>query len=253
MSSNPALETILVPYTLCACATILVYDWMCTLDQEISYVWSGPRSMGTLLFVLNRYLPFIDTKMTRIPPEDCLTRNKIVGWLTVLGILISEVILMLRTYAIWERRRGVLTSLSILGACTLITTTVICQLELASLEYVPTDGLGCKLARASSVVIFAYLMFIISETTIVVMTVIKAYRDWMLFYAYLLGISIANILVPIFAPSIFSNWLATCVRKRTAPSATNGFPAVLPQTAPSACCTPSCALESYYSYDDREE
>ncbi|KAJ6572569.1 hypothetical protein DFH09DRAFT_1462142 [Mycena vulgaris] len=198
--------------------------------MQIQYVWNRPWSMGTLLFVLNRYLPFIDApislsaKLMRISPEDCLTRFKIVAWLTLFGIFLSEGILMVRTYALWERKRGVLASLCLLSACTGIPAMLFMQLELASLDYVPTGGVGCKLAKASNIVIFAYVMLMISETTIVVMTAIKAYRglrrsrqpwlaqlyhDGMLFYVYLLAISLANILVPILAPSMFSNWLAT--------------------------------------------
>ncbi|KAJ6546183.1 hypothetical protein DFH09DRAFT_1321107 [Mycena vulgaris] len=153
MSSHPLSEARLVPSTLCACATVLVYDWMCTLDQEvavisyfdlisidtfqISCVWSRPRTLGTLFFVFNRYLPFIDVFLclsgTRISAE-CLTRFKIVGWFTVVGIFLSEVILMLRTYALWERRRGAIISLSILSTCTVVSTAVFTHLELASLE-----------------------------------------------------------------------------------------------------------------------
>lgn len=51
---------------------------MCTFEQEVSmalhsgagevltvnqfeYVWHAPISWGTILFALNRYLPFVDT------------------------------------------------------------------------------------------------------------------------------------------------------------------------------------------------
>ncbi|KAJ6532826.1 hypothetical protein DFH09DRAFT_1181692 [Mycena vulgaris] len=149
MSSHPLSEARLVPSTLCACATVL-----------ISCVWSRPRSLGTLFFVFNRYLPFIDVflslsaKTTRISAEQCLTRFKIVGWLTVIGIFLSEVILMLRTYALWERRRGALISLSILSTCTVISTATY-----------PQKGVGCQLEMASSIVIYAYLTLMISETS----------------------------------------------------------------------------------------
>jgi len=233
MSSSAVLEARLVPSTLCACGTILVYDWICTFDQELSYVWARPWSLGTMLFVLNRYLPFIDipvalsAKFMRITPEDCLRRNELVGWLTALGLFLSEVILMIRTYALWERKCAVLVSLTILSLLTAAVTAVITHLELTSLQYVPTYGIGCTLAKAGSVIIFGYLMLMVSETTIVALTAVKAYRDlrwsrqpWIIqlyrdgiiFYVYLFGISLANILVPILAPSPFSNWLASLQR-----------------------------------------
>ncbi|KAJ7019638.1 hypothetical protein C8F04DRAFT_1147039 [Mycena alexandri] len=223
-------EARLIPSTLCACLTILVYDLLCTLDQEILYVWPRPWSMSTALFLLNRYLPFVDTflsfsaKFTRIPPETCLKRNTAVLWLSVFGIQLSEGILMLRTYAIWERKRGVLYFLCGLALCTFVLMAVFVQLETASLQYTQSDDLGCTLSHAGHVILFGYMMIMISETAIAVLTAIKAYRDlrrsrvpWilklyqdgMLFYVYLLILSTANVLVPIFAPTMFANWLGT--------------------------------------------
>jgi len=223
-------ENRLVPATLCASATILVYDLMCTLDQEVLYVWSRPWSMSTALFLLNRYLPFVDTflslsaKFTRISPEQCLMRNEAVGWLSVFGIMLSEAILMLRTYAIWERKRSVLVFLCALALSAFLPMAMFVHLETRTLQYVATDGLGCLLSKAGNILIFGYLMIMVSETAIAVLTAVKAYRDlrrsrvpWvvklyqdgMLFYIYLLIISVANVVVPLTAPAMFANWLAT--------------------------------------------
>ncbi|KAJ7603953.1 hypothetical protein DFH06DRAFT_1391716 [Mycena polygramma] len=244
-----SFEARLVPSTLWACATILVYDLLCTLDQEILYVWPRPWSMSTALFIFNRYLPFVDTflsisgqtafphsslpglkhptaKFSRISPEACLVRNKAVGWLSLFGVMLSESILILRTYAIWERKRSVLIFLCGLAFCTFLPIIVFVYLETQSLIYTPdpSDGLGCFLSHAGSILIYGYLMIMISETAIAVLTAIKAYRDlrrsrvrWieklykdgMLFYVYLLLISLANVMVPILAPTMFANWLAT--------------------------------------------
>ncbi|KAK7018547.1 glycosyltransferase family 69 protein [Favolaschia claudopus] len=231
-SLAPTFEARLVPGTLCACATILVYDLFCTLDAEITYVWPRPWSISTVLFVLNRYLPFVDTflslssKFTRLTPEECLARNKAVAWLSFLGIFFSEGILMLRTYAIWERKKSVAIFLSGLAVVVFVPSLVFVYIETTTLHYVSSgpDVLGCTLGHAGTIAIFAYMLFMISETTIAVLTAVKAYRDlrrsrvpWvvklykdgLVFYLYLLAISIANVLVPILAPSSFSNWLAT--------------------------------------------
>ncbi|KAJ7283596.1 hypothetical protein C8J57DRAFT_1292990 [Mycena rebaudengoi] len=225
---------------------IQVFDWLCTLDQEVRvvtwtilamnsllqilYVWPRPWSISTILFVLNRYLPFVDTflslsaRFTQMSPTQCLLLNQAVGWFSVIGIILSEVILMLRTYALWERKRAVLVSLCALAACTLVPTIPIVYLETASLEYGPIDGVGCRITHASTIQIYAYLLIMVSETTIAVLTAIRAYRDlrysrvpWIiklyqdgiLFYVYLLLVSIANLLVPMVAPRMFANWLAT--------------------------------------------
>ncbi|KAJ7208071.1 hypothetical protein GGX14DRAFT_455414 [Mycena pura] len=234
-SLNADIASRLVPSTLCSCATILVYDLVCTLDQEMLYVWPRPWSTSTALFVFNRYLPFIDTflslsaKFSNISPEQCLIRNKAVGWLSVFGILLSEGILMLRTYAIWERKRSVLLFLCSLALVSVTPKNSSCTYQTTAghfytYGYGRPDGLGCMLYNASSILIYGYLLVMLSETAIAILTAVKAYRDlrrsrvpWilklyqdgMLFYAYLLTISIANVLVPLIAPRMFANWLAT--------------------------------------------
>ncbi|RDB24276.1 hypothetical protein Hypma_008553 [Hypsizygus marmoreus] len=226
------LDLQLVRGTLIASGTVLVYDLLCTVDQEITYVWSNVLSIPSLLFLLNRYLPFVDTflslylKFSRNTPEECLARYTVVTWLIVIGTFLSEIILMLRTYAIWECRRPVLVILCALALIVSISVIVITSLEVKSLKYIPTppETLGCRIGHASSIIIVAYVTLVVSETTLAVLTGIQAYRHlrfsqsrWVtrlykngvVFYGYLLCISIANIVVPITAPSIFANWLAT--------------------------------------------
>ncbi|KAJ6590404.1 hypothetical protein DFH09DRAFT_1139297 [Mycena vulgaris] len=211
-----------VPITHIAFLTILVYDWMCTLDQEVSYVWNSSWTTGKLLFIINRYLPFVVVSVsvagqhTLIRPAECLTRYKLVSWLTLFGVHLSEVILMLRTYAIWERRRGVLVFLIILFLSTAIPAAVFWKSGLNFTEFEEFSfSEGCSILDASRITIWAYLMVVISETAIAILTAIRAYRDlcwsrqpWivqlyqdgMLFYVYLLAISLANILIPILTP-----------------------------------------------------
>ncbi|KAF7312984.1 hypothetical protein MKEN_00983100 [Mycena kentingensis (nom. inval.)] len=225
----------LVPSTLVACCTILAYDWLLTLDREISSIWSHPRTVGTVVFLINRYLPFLDviistlTRFQRLSPEECLARNKFVGWMSLLGICFSEGILMLRTYAIWGRSRAVAIILCTVWACTVIPGLILTQMELASLVYIQAPGTGCLLSNASTIIIFAYILLMFSETTIVALTALRAYRDlrdqsvhrgWIIqlykdglfFYFYLLTISIANVLVPILGPDYMANWLASLQR-----------------------------------------
>ncbi|CAA7269379.1 unnamed protein product [Cyclocybe aegerita] len=225
------LDTALVQCTLVACMTLLIYDYICTLDQEVAYVWKNFQwSVGVVLFLLNRYLPFIDTfvslrlKLSYVTPETCDTQFKVVSWFIVTGIIISETILLLRTYALWERKRWVVILLAVTATAAFIPAIVITQLEILSLRYVQNDFPGCRVSQASPIVIVAYILLMVLETTMAVLTGIKAfrhlrhsnspwvvqlYRDGLMFYVYLTCISIANVLVPILAPRTFSNWLAT--------------------------------------------
>ncbi|KAH0580360.1 hypothetical protein H2248_001861 [Termitomyces sp. 'cryptogamus'] len=224
------LEQNLVRNTLVASGTVLVYDFLCTFDQEVAYAWSNPRTISSFLFFINRYLPFVDTfmalrlKFSQNTPEECLEQYTVVTWFIVLGTIFSEAILFLRTYAIWERKRVILVSLVLLAIIVLPVSLTVAYLEIQSLVYVPSWEGGCLLLKARPLINVAYIMLVICETTMAVLTVIRAYhlfrepqttwiiqlhKDGLIFYAFLLPLSLANIIVPVTAPSMFANWLAT--------------------------------------------
>ncbi|KAK0489763.1 hypothetical protein EDD18DRAFT_1141075 [Armillaria luteobubalina] len=84
------------------------------LSTEINYVWLlRPVHPLLLLFVLNRYLPLVDAAISihlflhEPSVSRCHLLFNLTGPLAVLGIFTSQAILMIRTYAIWDRHRAV--------------------------------------------------------------------------------------------------------------------------------------------------
>ncbi len=94
--------------------TVLVYDLLLLLPTEIDYVWlPRPLHSHLPLFVLNRYLPLINaavaTSLLHNPNAgQCRLLYTITGALGIAGIFASQTILMIRTYAIWNRHKRVL-------------------------------------------------------------------------------------------------------------------------------------------------
>jgi len=233
---NLLAEYKIIPYSITAIAALLVYDLICTVDQEVEYVWTAPCSIGTIMFVLNRYLPLIDTFIslhlltTQNTPENCVQGFKVVTWFILLGQALAEIILMLRTYALWERKRAMLITLWVLSAFTFIPAIIVTSFELDSLQYGPPTihgQAGCFLRRASKVIFIAYVLLIMCESIIVTLTMIKAvshlrrshspwivkmYKDGFLFYIYVLTISVVNVVIPVAAPPAYANWFATPLR-----------------------------------------
>ncbi|PPQ92153.1 LOW QUALITY PROTEIN: hypothetical protein CVT25_008778 [Psilocybe cyanescens] len=201
-------------------------------NPKVSFVWFPKWSLGTILFILNRYLPFIDT---------FLSLHRFIAS----GVLISEVILIIRTYAIWSRERYILITLCISSSVnsgllaqwtiTFIPALVVTELEVRSLKFV--DGIldipnkfgGCELGHAGTIIIFSYILIAFSETSELANLAMKQAlgiqeeigldkctemgSTFMFTFCYPdildLTISIANVLVPILAPPEFDNWLAT--------------------------------------------
>uniref|UniRef100_A0A8H7XNM7 Uncharacterized protein n=1 Tax=Psilocybe cubensis TaxID=181762 RepID=A0A8H7XNM7_PSICU len=130
-------------------------------------------------------------------------------------------ILTLRTIAIWERNTRVSVILAVVGACTSTTCIVTAKLYLNSLKFGegnPDHFFGCVLKTSNRMIIVTFIAVLISETTIVLLTGIRAvshlrqsnspwvhqlYKRGFLFYIYLLILTMINLLYPIFAsPSL---------------------------------------------------
>ncbi|KDR66175.1 hypothetical protein GALMADRAFT_1204627 [Galerina marginata CBS 339.88] len=110
-------------------------------------------------------------------PQGCMRQYSAITWLNMLGITVSQTILTLRTIAIWERNRWVLAILGIVYVSTLSTSILTSKLFLSSLEFVPAVPeyfYGCVLVRTNLLIIVNWASVFISETTIVILTMIRA-------------------------------------------------------------------------------
>jgi len=194
-------------------------------------VWKRRWGLGTVLFVFNRYSPFVESIISLSirfffpSPQACEKLTAVLTWFIVLGLLTSEFILMLRTYAIWDRNRIALRILLATGILVSVVGIVSTEMELRSIKWThpPNGGTGCHLSEASTIIFLAYISLLVCETTIAVMTFIKAlshlrrshsdfvvvlYRDGLLFYLYCIGISLLNIVLTVSSLRLV-NWLAT--------------------------------------------
>ncbi|SJL06808.1 uncharacterized protein ARMOST_10150 [Armillaria ostoyae] len=229
-------------YSVIASVTVLVYDLLLLLSTEINYVWlPRPVHRLLLLFALNRYLPLIDAAIAiswllyKPSAAQCRQLSFIRGPLAALGIFISQVILMIRTYAIWDRHRVVFWCFIGIGIfsfvpgvvglgiklktsqCGLLVIRDSRELIIISFAVVgPFDNPGC-LSHSPKVANLLYIPVLVSETIIASLTLVKGvqhlrrsshpfltelYISGMLFYACLLLITLVNILVPMWAPGV---------------------------------------------------
>ncbi|KAF8154128.1 hypothetical protein B0H34DRAFT_78510 [Crassisporium funariophilum] len=215
-----------------ASVTVLIYDCVCTLRAEISYVWPCPRSIGVLLFYLNRYLPFIEMlffaclKFVPSSRESCYHLNTAASWLGTVGMLTSQLIIILRTYALWGRKRSimfVLISLTLIVFGSIITVMAIQAASLSRRKIKPSrlsspHKASCLMMSQQSsgpnkLVVF-YLFICFCETIVVVLTIIKAnqhlrqstsswvlqlYRNGIIYCICMLVLSLFNCLMAVLA------------------------------------------------------
>ncbi|KAF8966824.1 hypothetical protein BDZ97DRAFT_1806687 [Flammula alnicola] len=204
-------EYIVASNFLTATASVLVWELIITLDDEINYIWQQPWTLGTILFAVNRYLPFVDTfmalylQMTVTTQEMCRSYYTAITWIVAIGLMVSELIILLRTWALWQRKRIIFFILGGMSTLTFGPGIAVTSLEIKSLRFgdTPLGGRGCKLEEASKTILVAYALIALSETVVVTLTVIRGmdhlrsssrsswvtrvYGYGLLFYIYLLS------------------------------------------------------------------
>ncbi|KAF7419652.1 hypothetical protein PC9H_002244 [Pleurotus ostreatus] len=211
-------------YLVLSSAVILVYDYIITFDLEVSLIWfchSG-WSWTSALFMLNRYLPFVDTVnglwhdfVPDITHDACRLSFQATGWLYVVGISITEIILTIRTWAIWYRDPKLAVVLLVFIAVVWGPTFAVMIAFTKSFEFGPAPFpgfVGCNLVAANQILLVSWVLLIVYEAGILILMTYRGYvgwrsgggntalftaiyRDGLLYYLYLFVLSLVNIIV----------------------------------------------------------
>jgi len=96
-----------------ASATLIYYDWLLTSNDELDWLWRrGKGIYARVLFVLARYPALASAIIILIPLRISLRNTTI--YLNFITILCSELVLAMRTWAIWQSNPRILAFLIIL-------------------------------------------------------------------------------------------------------------------------------------------
>ncbi|KAI0797395.1 hypothetical protein BC629DRAFT_268168 [Irpex lacteus] len=221
----------IVGYTVIAFAALLVYDVLICLSDEIALVWSRASRPRSWIYIINRYFPFIDMGLyvrisralvTEKPTGLDLRHFKVATWIGFVGVLISEGILMQRTYAIFGCRRWMFGFLCCLMATVALPASAMVKCQLDNIQVHPSTYTTIKTLPVM-VAVLPYTLILLSETVIFSFTLYKAvkdlrfyrsplivnlYRNGLICYAYVLVISLANVTVLFIRSGNFANSLA---------------------------------------------
>ncbi|EJC98751.1 uncharacterized protein FOMMEDRAFT_161584 [Fomitiporia mediterranea MF3/22] len=212
-------------YVDSASFVILVYDYMLTFEDERTLIWNSDWSLTKLLFLLTRYLPFMDLSISTtrhfkhdMSPEACLLNYKIGGSFVDFGIFIAELILVLRTWAIWEKKRIITIALLVWTAINLVLDFVFVELYLDSVKFtpVPKGITGCLTTSGNPLLVGAWAVLMVYEAGILGLMILKGtqmykeyvhrelrssalykaiFRDGAIFYVYIFALSVANVII----------------------------------------------------------
>ncbi|TFK39561.1 hypothetical protein BDQ12DRAFT_743907 [Crucibulum laeve] len=109
-----ALDILLHDYLQLPAITILFYDHLITLGDEITYVWRRPKGSSAYWFFFNRYLAFLGNVLVTYPGfsslsvKSCGTYNLFRELLFIVNQVLVGVLLTLRIYALYGRSYRIL-------------------------------------------------------------------------------------------------------------------------------------------------
>ncbi|OCH87889.1 hypothetical protein OBBRIDRAFT_128728 [Obba rivulosa] len=242
----------LVEYVFVASLAAAIYDYFLTMGDEVSLVWPSRWSLMKVLFLLNRYLVFVDTAIavqTSINLfsnlEECDAEHRVFICIYVMGIGIVELIIGIRTYAVWRCSKRIL--------CLLVTVylsgfagVLFLLNRFVQIETFPSPTLMRHESCTANITIAqapwpAYIFMVLMESVVILLTLIHCHvstspcsklpqvsplaqsprfspldevlrRDGIMFYFTMLGMSITNISLILAGPAALSSMMQMPLR-----------------------------------------
>lgn len=222
-----------------ASSVLFVYDYFLTLGMEINFIWFSPWTLTKAIYLVQRYLPFIDTVWlclhhqlgSGLDQSICFDMYAASTWFFCIGICASELILTMRCWAVWHRSRTLSIFLPTFFALAFIpdvyiTNKVLKSLTFGKLPY--PEFVGCFVTGSNNLQLWVWVILMIYEGGIVTLMLIPGfrayqrggdsalvtivYRDGVLYYIAIFVLSILNIIVIQKLSASYANLLSSLLR-----------------------------------------
>ncbi|TBU65676.1 hypothetical protein BD310DRAFT_984491 [Dichomitus squalens] len=219
-------------YLTVAALTILYYDFSLTLFAEIEYFWrSANWSIISLLYAINRYYGLIGSiplffEYFGTPSQHVSLCRQLQTYHQAFAIVtqaIVAIMLVLRTYALYDRSRRILALLIIThvgGAVACLIAMVTSKSPADTHIPLPFTYSGCDLSLTNAQCVpnlsFAWLAMLWFDTTIFTLTLVQAIRmrryfpggilevlirDGTVYYGIMVASNVSNITTFLVTPS----------------------------------------------------
>ncbi|THU77253.1 hypothetical protein K435DRAFT_846269 [Dendrothele bispora CBS 962.96] len=223
-----------------ASLAVLVFDTVITLDQEYQYIWQRHWNAVKVLYLFIRYTTYVDTVLVvyeRLNSEiGCSQISTFTTIFSGFGIALTELVLMIRTYGMYNSSRKVLIFFILLwltsGGVNFWAITKwsasfkfdnfnFDKLSPAVVSPDLVESLQCYFGSTSLVSLVCYLTLLVGESAIVLMTAIKSvhmwnaarrkdltkmhlvdwfYKEGTILYIFMLPITVFNVVALFFMP-----------------------------------------------------
>ncbi|KLO07756.1 hypothetical protein SCHPADRAFT_634829 [Schizopora paradoxa] len=123
MLLQQAQEASVVNYVNVCAVTLLFYDTLINIEDEVNCIWRQKWSLTKYVYIASKYLAFVDSGLTLDilfrrgqSPEECFHKYTAITYVLIIGMVLAEIILLLRTWAIWALSRWILIYLVVIDS-----------------------------------------------------------------------------------------------------------------------------------------
>ncbi|KAF8997170.1 hypothetical protein BDQ17DRAFT_1309868 [Cyathus striatus] len=235
---------------------LVIFDYFLLLDLEVEHMWNSKQwTITKAAFFYLRYMPFLESVvliywttpfnlMTVIPSIHlCSQAYKTSMALALPGIMIGEMTLSIRTWAVWKRDRRVGIGLVLFSLATAIPGIIGMILFIkTSIFGLDTNALGvtsCGFDGGSRIISVVWIALMVYDASLLALMVISArvwnkpylkiifnggpeseperllepiLREGIIYYFYLFVLSALNVVVIFIMPPDFMNMMAMMER-----------------------------------------
>ncbi|KAG2132446.1 uncharacterized protein EDB93DRAFT_1176682 [Suillus bovinus] len=167
---------------------VLIFDYFLTLESEVRWTWNRRWTVSRVLFVLSRYIAFVAAGMTSYAAiatranENCSRFGQASNAIHIISIVAADGLLIIRTYAFWQKNKKLLAFLLVLAAICIACAVSITQVvnNLVSQpnpdpSAPPTSNCTFEAGRSSAI---QYGFLVAFELVLMSLTVFKRYQDY---------------------------------------------------------------------------
>lgn len=220
-------------------AALLIYDYLITLDDEAQFMWRARPGITDALFFAARYSAWPETLVEvlfafgDISSGTCKALSQYQSFSVIIGKMLSQGLIIRRTWAIWDRSRAVRALFAVLGAVSAGVGIYLNVIWASKTRFVSNHAElagahGCSIVMPYKLMYVGWLVFCCVDIALLGLTVAKykreyfrpgsprltasLYRDAFLYFTLMLGFSSLNLLVGLLAPETYRMFLYSIER-----------------------------------------
>jgi len=170
------LQRHIVDYLFISAGATFFYDYVLTLHLEIKLIWLSRWSYTKILFLVVRYMTFVSVSLSIFnltfpnrSEESCRVTTPVQTWFLMMGIFLSEAVLAVRTWALWQQNPIIGVVLTALTLAHLVVQCVVLNIYVSSLQYgspLYPGFRGCFITTTSGILWINYTAVAIVEAIV---------------------------------------------------------------------------------------